>query len=107
MSIDGTTPDRISMSQHERDVLKVLQQVASGTLTQVEAARLLRLSTRQLRRLQRRLQDEGDQAVVHRLRGRPSNRRIAPALRRKILLENAVDFFGLKLERPITPTTYS
>jgi len=29
----------------------------------------LRLSTRHVRRLQRRLADEGDQAVVHRLRG--------------------------------------
>jgi transposase len=73
------------MSQHERDVLKVIQQVVDGTLTQVEAARLLRLSTRQVRRLQGRLQAEGDQAVVHRLRGRPSNRRIDPARRQQIL----------------------
>jgi transposase len=85
MSIAGSTTDRISMSQPERDVLKVLQQVLAGTLTQVEAARLLRLSTRQVRRLQRRLDDEGGQAVVHRLRGRPSNRRIDPARRQKIL----------------------
>jgi transposase len=85
MSIDGATTDRISMSQHERDVLKVIQQVVDGTLTQVEAARLLRRSARQVRRLQARLEAEGDQAVVHRLRGRPSNRRIDDAQRRKIV----------------------
>jgi|SRR5215472_13754926 len=85
MPIDGPTPDRISMSQHERDVLKVLRQVLAGTLTQVEAARLLRLSTRQVRRRRLRLEAEGDQAVVHRLRGRPSNRRIDPARRQKVL----------------------
>lgn len=85
MSIDGASPDRISMSQRERDVLQVLQQVLGGTLTQAEAARLLRLSTRQVRRLRRRLEAQGDQAVVHRLRGQPSNRRIDPAQRRKIL----------------------
>ena len=39
MSIDGPTPDRIPMSQHERDLLKVMHQLLDGTLTQVEAAR--------------------------------------------------------------------
>ena len=43
MSIDGSTTGRISMSQPEHDVLKVMHQVLAGTLTQVEAARLLRL----------------------------------------------------------------
>jgi hypothetical protein len=92
MSIDRATPDRISMSQQERDVLKVMQQVLAGTLTQVEAARLLRLSTRQVRRLRRRLEAEGDQAVVHRLRGRPSNRRIGDAPRQKILAAYRRDY---------------
>ena len=86
MSIDGTSGDRISMSQQERDVLKVMHQVLAGTLRQVEAARLLRLSARQVRRLQRRLSEQGDAGVVHRLRGQPSNHRIDPAVKRKILL---------------------
>ena len=73
MPIDVPTPDRIPMSQRERDVLKVLHTVLSGERTQAEAARLLGLSTRQVRRLQRKLQASGDQAVVHGLRGRPSN----------------------------------
>ena len=94
MSIDGSTNDRISMSQPERDVLKILQLVHAGSLTQIEAARLLRLSSRQVRRLQRRLADQGDQAVVHRLRGKPSNRRIDPALRRKILAAYRRDYSG-------------
>jgi transposase len=85
MSIDGSTTDRISMSQSERDVLKIMHQVLAGTLRQSEAARLLRLSVRQVRRIQRRLEAEGDQAVIHRLRGQPSNHRIDPAYRQKIL----------------------
>ena len=85
MSIPGSNDDRIPMSQYERDVLKVIHQVLAGTLRQVEAARLLRLSTRQVRRLQRRLAEEGDAGVVHRLRGRPSNHRLDPALRKKVL----------------------
>src|SRR5579872_587305 len=92
MSIDGSTPDRISMSQPERDVLQVLHRVLDGSLTQVEAARLLRLSTRQVRRLQHRLDRQGDQAVVHGLRGKPSNHRIDPTLRRKILAAYRRDY---------------
>jgi hypothetical protein len=78
-------PDRMAMSQRERDVLKVMQGVLDGTRTQAEAARLVRRSTRQVRRLQRRLAADGDGALVHGLRGRPSNHRADPDLRRRVL----------------------
>src|ERR1700733_10570962 len=81
MFIDVQSPDRIAMSQRERDVLKVLHTVQSGKRTQAEAARLLGLCVRQVRRLQRKLDSGGDAALVHRLRGRPSNHRTDPALR--------------------------
>jgi len=77
--------DRIAMSQRERDVLRVMAPLLKGERTQVEAARLLRRSVRQVRRIQRRLEAEGDRAVVHRLRGRPSNRRCDAAARRQAL----------------------
>jgi hypothetical protein len=77
--------DRIAMSQHERDVLKVVQSVVDGTRRQVEAARLLKLSIRQVRRLQRKLEVQGDGALVHGLRGRPSNYRYDAAFRSKVL----------------------
>lgn len=73
--------DRIEMNQRERYVLKVMSLVLKAQRTQAEAARLLDLSPRQVRRLVRRLQSQGDAAVVHRLRGRPSNRRIDPKLK--------------------------
>jgi hypothetical protein len=84
MPIDVLT-DRILMSQRERDVLKVLHSVQSGKRTQTEAARLLGLCVRQVRRLQRKLQAGGDAAIVHRLRGRPSNHRSDPVFRRAVL----------------------
>jgi hypothetical protein len=46
---------------------------------------LLRLSVRQVRRLQRKLEAKGDRALVHGLRGRPSNHRLAASFRRKVL----------------------
>jgi transposase len=75
----------MAMSQKERDRLKVLQSVRDGQRTQGEAARLLDLTTRQVRRLLRRLEKGGDGALVHGLRGKPSNRRLDPQLRQQTL----------------------
>ena len=47
--------DRIEMSRTERDRLKVLYGVIQGERSQKEAARLLRLTERQVRRLLRRI----------------------------------------------------
>lgn len=69
-------PERIELSAKERERLKVLHEVEQGHLKQVEAARRLRLTDRQVRRLQRRLRTQGDGGIVHRLRGRGSNRKI-------------------------------
>ncbi len=52
--------DRIAMSQRERDRLRVLLLVLEGQRTQVEAARLLRLTPRHVRQLLLRLQYESD-----------------------------------------------
>lgn len=77
--------DRIEMSQHERDRLKVMSPVLTGKRTQAEAARLLKLSIRQVRRLQRRLESHGDGGVIHKLRGKASNNRKDNAFRQKVV----------------------
>jgi DNA-binding Lrp family transcriptional regulator len=77
--------DRIAMSQRERDVLKVLQSVVDGKRTQAEAARLLDLSSRQVRRLQRKLEAHGDGCLIHGLRGRASNHGYDVKFRTKVL----------------------
>src|SRR6202161_1415918 len=51
----------------------------------MEAARRLQLSDRQVRRLLLRIGKYGDQAVVHGLRGRPSNRKFATCFEQKVL----------------------
>jgi hypothetical protein len=85
MPIVSRAEDRIAMSQHERDTLTIMRPVLQGERTQVEAARLLGLSVRQVRRLQRKLHEHGDAALIHGLRGRPSNHRFDPAFRRKVV----------------------
>lgn len=85
MSISVLTPDRITMSQKERDVLKIMHAVLRGERTQAEAARLLDKSIRQVRRIQRRLQADGDAALVHGLRGKPSNHQPDASFRQAVL----------------------
>ena len=86
--------DRIVMSQRERDRLKVMDSVLNGKRTQVQAARLLGRSVRQVRRLQRRLEAEGDIGVVHRLRGRVSNARKDNSFRYQALGMYTADYLG-------------
>src|SRR5262245_18632634 len=85
MTIDVFSADRIAMSQKERDVLKIMHGVLSGQRTQAQAAHLLDLSVRQVRRIQRKLEAGGDQAIIHGLRGQPSNHRADRAFRRAVL----------------------
>lgn len=84
MAVDVAT-DRIEMSQRERDLLKIMTPVLEGKRTQAEAAHLAELSVRQVRRLQRKLEQGGDAALVHGLRGKPSNRRHDAQQRQRIL----------------------
>lgn len=74
------------MSTKERDRLKVIDELCrsegkSDDLTQARTAELLGCSVRQVRRLVRRYEQEGDAGLVHRLRGKPSNRRLSDELR--------------------------
>jgi transposase len=77
--------DRILMSQRERDVLKVMALVLAGKRSQAEAGRLIGRSERQVRRLLRRLQADGDGGVIHKLRGRPSNNRAQASVREQAI----------------------
>jgi hypothetical protein len=85
MSISVLSHDRISMSQKERDGLKIMHPVLRGQHTQAQAAPLLDQSTRQGRRILRRLQVGGDAALVHGLPAKPSNHQPDPKLRQAVL----------------------
>lgn len=83
------------MSQQELGRLRVLEQVEHGVLKRTEAAQVLQLSTRQLRRLERRYEAQGAAGLVHRLRGQVSNRRLDPALvlqAQQLVAEHYADF---------------
>ncbi|HUL29431.1 MAG TPA: ISNCY family transposase [Thermodesulfobacteriota bacterium] len=75
----------IMASQEELRRLHVIQKVLEGGLRQVEAAELLSLSSRHIRRVVRRVWEEGQRGIVHRSRGRPSNRKIPDRLKDRVI----------------------
>lgn len=85
--------DIIMASQKELKRLHVVQKVLEGMVRQTEAAEMLSLSERQIRRIICRVRQEGPGAVVHRSRGRQSNRRLSEETKNQIL-----ELYGAKYE---------
>ena len=77
--------ERIEMSQQERDWLDWLKRAGDKKMTQREAAEKMGVGERWVRHLLRRLKKEGDRVVVHGLRGRTSNRKIAAETEKRAL----------------------
>jgi hypothetical protein len=77
--------DMIMVRQGELKRLHVIQRVLERVIKQVEAAEILSLSSRQIRRIIKRIRIEGEKGIIHKSRGRPSNRRIAGKIRDKVI----------------------
>ena len=75
----------LEMSRKERRRLVVLSQVQEEKISLVKAAELLGLCYRQMKRVWSRHQREGDGGVVHRLRGRRSNRQAELGVKKRAL----------------------
>ncbi len=73
------------MTGEESRRLYVIQQVLDHKIRQRQAAELVGRSVRQIRRLVRRIRQDGPRGMGHRLRGRRSNRRHADALKQRVL----------------------
>ena len=85
--------ETLRMSKRERLRLEVVGQVKAGKLTLVKAGELLQLSYRQMKRVWSRYQETGDAGVIHRLRGRASNRQ-GKAEHRESVLARYVEQYG-------------
>ena len=79
------TTDIIRMSVKEARRLHIIQSVIGKKVKQVEAAKILEVTTRQIRRIVHRVRKEGDKGIVHRSRGRPSNREMPQETRDEVL----------------------
>lgn len=77
--------ERLVMSGKERRRLEVLHRVKRGELSLRKASECLGLSYRQAKRVYQRLRQQGDRGLVHRARGRPSNRKADAAKRQQVV----------------------
>lgn len=78
--------ERLTMTTRDLDRLKVIHQVLQRKLTWPHAAAQLARSVRQIGRWCARVRIDGHKGIVHRLRGRPSNHRLASGV-----IERAVE----------------
>lgn len=85
--------EKLLLSKRDRDRLKVLHEVRKGHITQRQAAAQLKVTDRWIRELVDRIRDHGDQAVIHRLRGQPSKRKISARVEKQ-----AVGILGREYE---------
>jgi len=69
------------MTQAERDRLSSLKKAVEKLITQKQAAAEIGVTERQVRRLVKKWKGRGDLAVMHALRGKPSNRKLDEATR--------------------------
>ena len=79
----------------EQTKFDVIKKALSGELTNFQAGQILSISVRQIKRLRKAVRKEGEQAVIHKLKGKPSNNRINPYIKQEVLLvveENYSDF---------------
>jgi transposase len=93
---------QLLMTQADRDRLVTLRKAKKRLITQKQAAEELGLSVRQVKRLVYALKKRGDKAVIHGLRGKPSNQRIA-----KTVEEEALQILSADLYKGFGPTLAS
>ena len=77
--------DIIQMSLKEFKRLKVIQEVIEKRINQREAALMISLSERQVRRLVRTIRKYGEKGITHKSRGRPSPRKIPDKLKENVI----------------------
>lgn len=77
--------DIFKLSMKELNRISVIHSVISGHITQQEAANVLGLCRQQVARITAKVKKEGDIALMHKSRGRPSHRAIDPSVKDNIL----------------------
>lgn len=72
-------------NQKEQAKFAVINQVLQGEITNGKAAVLLGISSRQVKRLKKKVREEGKHGVLHKLKGETSNHHIDPLIKQKAL----------------------
>lgn len=96
-----TNMETTRMSKKELRYGEIISQTVSGKLRQAQAALILGLSNRQIKRLCKRYREEGIAGLCHRSRGRKSNNKVLDKKRKQIieLIKSEYTDFGPQLIR--------
>lgn len=88
--------DIITMSIKELNRLKIIEKVITRDITQMKAAEVLGITDRHVRRVVKRVKEEGPSGMAHRNRGRVSPHKMAKDLEDRIaqLIEERYPDFG-------------
>lgn len=78
-------PDPTHLTIKEREKLGVLNDLVDGKITNTQATIMLGLSLRQVKRLKKRVREQGSVAVVHKLKGKRGNHHIDLSVKEKSL----------------------
>src|SRR5260370_28411469 len=74
-----------ALSQKELQRVSVISSCVKGDMACARAAELLSLSVRQVKRLKKRFREQGEAALAHAHRGRPSPRPLPSRLRHALV----------------------
>jgi transposase len=77
--------ETFTLSQKELQRVSVISACIKGDMACARAAELLCLSMRQIKRLKKRMREDGEAALAHANRGRPSPRRLPEDTRQRIV----------------------
>ncbi len=77
--------DIIAMTQEELKRLHVIHKALDKSITQAEAAGIIDVCLRQVQRIVRTVRAEGDEGIIHKSRGRISNRALPEKIKDKAL----------------------
>ena len=77
--------DIITMTQEELKRLHIIHKALDKSITQTEAADIIGLCLRQTQRITKAVRLEGDKGIIHKGRGKPSNRALPNKIKDKAL----------------------
>ncbi|HHT9126894.1 MAG TPA: helix-turn-helix domain-containing protein [Candidatus Brocadiia bacterium] len=77
--------DIFRMTQKELNRVSIINNVLKKVITQKKAADILDLSDRQIRRIVKRVGEEGNKGLIHKSRGRHGHRAIPKDVKAKVL----------------------
>src|SRR5215471_9967734 len=86
--------EHLTMSQKERTRMGVMQRIKAQGLCWVAASDVVVVGSRRRKRVWRRYQDQGDKGLVHRSRGRRSNRAKSDDFKKRILARYEARYKG-------------